>query len=160
GWDLSPRVSRFSIGPGETTEVPIELSFSAVELAGQKPFVADVIIRSGPVQEYLRAPSAITLTLDGIELDARPVIDRAGINVAIEAVVTNTSNETLDLVLHGATRGYPRQSASIAELAPGASTVRRLVYPNGMARLAGSSIFVGIEDPARNARFNKRIPIE
>ncbi|MEL6498855.1 MAG: hypothetical protein AAFQ31_10045 [Planctomycetota bacterium] len=160
GWDLSPRVSRFSIGPGETTDVPIELSFSAVELAGQKPFVADVIIRSGPVQDYLRAPSAITLTLDGIELDARAVIDRAGINVAIEAVVTNTSDEPLDLILHGATRGFPRQSASIAQLAPGASTVRRLVYPNGMARLAGSSIFVGIEDPARRARFNTRVPIE
>ncbi|MEO1718365.1 MAG: hypothetical protein AAFR76_14795, partial [Planctomycetota bacterium] len=160
GWDVSPRVSRFSIGPGETTEVPIELSFSAVELAGQKPFVADVIIRSGPVQDYLRAPSAITLTLDGIELDARAVVDRAGVNVAIEAVVTNTSNDPLDLILHGATRGFPRQSASIAQLAPGASTVRRLVYPNGMARLAGSSIFVGIEDPARNARYNKRVPIE
>ncbi|MEL7485072.1 MAG: hypothetical protein AAFN41_12070, partial [Planctomycetota bacterium] len=94
------------------------------------------------------------------ELDARAVVDRAGVNVAIEAVVTNTSAETLDLVLHGATRGYPRQSASIAELAPGASTVRRLVYPDGMARLAGSSIFVGIEDPARRARLNKQIPIE
>lgn len=160
GWDLSPRVSRFSIGPGETTQVPIELSFAAVELAGQKPFVADVVIRSGPVQQYLRAPSNLTLTLDGIELDARAVVDRAGVNVAIEAVITNTSTETLDLVLHGATQGYPRQSASIAELAPGASTVRRLVYPDGMTRLAGSAVFVGVEDPARRARLNKRVPIE
>ncbi len=160
GWDLSPRVSRFSIGPGETTQVPVELSFSSVELAGQKPFIADVVIRSGPVQQHLRAPSAITLTLDGIELDARAVVDRDGINVAIEAVVTNTSTDTLDLILHGATRGYPRQSASIAELAPGASTVRRLIYPDGMARLAGEAVYVGVEDPARRARYNKRITIE
>lgn len=160
GWDLSPRVSRFTIGPGETTEVPVNISFSAVELAGQKPFVVDVVIRSGPIQQYLRAPSAIVLTLDGIELDARAVVDRAGINVAIEAVVTNTSAEPLDLILHGATRGYPRQSASIAQLAPGASTVRRLVYPGGMQRLAGTDVFVGVEDPVRRARYNKRVPIE
>ncbi len=160
GWDIAPRVGRFSVGPGETTAVPIELSFSAVEPAGPRPFVVDIAIRSGPIQERLRAPSAIELTLDGVELDARVVIDRSGTRLALEAVITNTAAEPADLVLHAATRGYPRQSASITDLAPGASTVRRFVYPDGPRRLAGAEIYVGVEDTVRRGRLNKRVSID
>lgn len=160
GWDISPRVSRFSIGPGETTRVPIDLSFAAVELAGVRPFIVDVAVRSGPIQERLRAPSIMELTLDGIELDARSVVSREGNDIALEAIVTNIAAEPMDLILSTAARGYPRQSATITQLAPGASTVRRFIFPGGAQRLTGFDLYLGVEDPVRRGRFNRRIPVE
>ncbi|MEO1585181.1 MAG: hypothetical protein AAFR96_11515 [Planctomycetota bacterium] len=159
GWDISPRVARFSAGPGQTARVPIDLAFSPVELAGIKPFVVDVAIRSGPIQERLRAPSTIELLLDGIELDARHVVDPTGQNIAIEAVVTNTAAEPVDLTLHVAARGFPRQTSSITQLPPGAASVRRFMYPEGVERLTGARVFVGVEDPARRARLNKAVDV-
>ena len=158
GWDITPRVRRFNAGPGETIEIPIEISFSAVEASGRKPFVVDLALTSGPMLERVRASSTLDIRLDGIELDARVVIADSGSDAAIELIVTNTTGDTVDLNVHSAARGYPRQSASIVGLQNGASVVRRFMYPGAVSRLTGESIFVGVEDPMRRGRLNRVVP--
>lgn len=157
GWDITPRVRRFSVGPGETVEIPLSIEFSAVEPSGTKPFVVDLALSAGPVLDRVRALSTLEIVLDGIELDARIVEDDSGTDAALEAVVTNTTGEAVDLTIHASARGYPRQSASIVQLPNGASVVRRFMYPAGVTRLRGETIFVGVEDPLRRGRLNRTV---
>lgn len=160
GWDISPRVVRFSAGPGETVNIPIEIDFSTVEQTGQKQLVVDVLLSSGPVSERIRAASKFELALSGVELDVRSLVSPNGVDVAVEAVVTNTTLEPIDLDLGASARGYPRQGAPITQLAPGAAVVRRFVYPEGVRKLDGHSVFVSVDHLARNGKLNKRIVID
>ncbi|RNC82402.1 MAG: hypothetical protein ED559_11665 [Phycisphaera sp.] len=160
GWEISPRVIRFSAAPGETIEIPISIAFPAVEPAGQKQLVIDVLLSAGPTAERIRSASKFDVELEGIELDVRAIVASNGTDVAVEAVVTNTTLEPVDLDLSAAARGYPRQGAPIAQLAPGASVVRRFMYPGGMDRLKGGEIYVSVEDPLRLGRLNKSVAID
>ncbi len=160
GWVVSPRVIRFSAAPGEVIEIPISIEFAAVEQAGQKQLVIDVLLSSGPTGERIRSASKFDIELEGIELDVRAIVGANGKDIAIEAVVTNTSLETLDLDLSASARGYPRQGAPITQLVPGASVVRRFMYMDGANRLSGGAVFVGVDDPARLGRLNKSVKID
>ncbi|MEM1072332.1 MAG: hypothetical protein AAGB48_12010 [Planctomycetota bacterium] len=161
GWDISPRVKRFSAGPGQTIRVPVELSFARFEPSGPKPVIVDVILRSGPVQERIRASSTLDIRLDGVELVARIVRAESGsTDLALEALITNTTTNPLDLAVLSSAPGYPRQSAAVVQLAPGASTMRRFAYPAGSERLSGRVIYVGVDDPARQGRLNISVPVE
>ncbi|GAB5496389.1 MAG: hypothetical protein Phyf2KO_14690 [Phycisphaerales bacterium] len=160
GWEISPRVIRFSAAPGEAIEIPISIAFAAVEPAGQKQLVIDVLLSAGPTAERIRSASKFDVELEGIELDVRAIVSANGRDVAVEAVVTNTTLEPVDLDLSAAARGYPRQGAPIAQLVPGASVVRRFMYPGGMDRLKGGQIYVSVEDPLRLGRLNKSVRIE
>lgn len=159
GWEISPRVIRFSAGPGETIEIPIAIAFAAVEPAGQKQLVVDVLLSAGPTADRIRSASKFHVELQGIELDVRAIVAANGSSVALEAVVTNTTLEAVDLDLSAAARGYPRQGAPISQLMPGASVVRRFMYPGGMDRLNGAEVFVSVEDPVRSGRLNKSVKI-
>ena len=160
GWEISPRVLRFTAGPGETVQVPVDLNFSALEQSGLKRLVIDAQMSAGPISERVRATSKFSLELEGVELDVRAIVQPGGADVAVEAVITSTSDVPMDLNLSASVRGYTRQNSSIAQLAPGTSVVRRFLYPNGAARLAGKQIFVGIEDPVRRGRLNKQTKLE
>jgi len=160
GWDISPRVVRFSAGPGETIEIPIDIEFSTVEQTGQKQLVVDVLLSSGPVIERIRAASKFELALSGVELDIRSLVSPNGLDVAVEAVVTNSTLEPIDLDLGASARGFARQGAPITQLAPGAAVVRRFVYPDGVTKLKGQNVFVSVEQLSRNGRINKQILID
>lgn len=160
GWEISPRVRRFTIPPGQTVGIPIEFSFSTVEPSGRKPLVVDVALTSSRVARRLRAISTIEIDLDGIELDVRPRAQPAGIDAEVEVVVTNTSAEPVDLALTATARGYPKQSATVHAVPPGGSIVRRFIYPGGVERLRGESVFIGVEDPSRRGRLNKEARFE
>jgi hypothetical protein len=155
GWEISPRVRRFTIPPNQTIAIPIEFSFSTVEPSGRKPLVVDVALTASRDARRLRAISTIELALDGLELDVRPRAQPAGIDAEVEVVVTNTSAEPADLTLTATARGYPKQSATVHGVPPGGSVVRRFIYPGGVERLRGESVFVGLEDPSRRGRLNK-----
>ncbi len=160
GWNISPRVVRFSAGPGETVEIPIEIEFSSVEQTGQKQLVVDVLLSSGPVTERIRAASKFELALRGVELDIRSLVSPNGLDVAVEAVVTNSTLEPIDLDLGASARGFARQGAPITQLAPGAAVVRRFVYPDGVSKLRNQNVFVSVEQLSRNGRINKQIRID
>lgn len=160
GWEISPRVARFSAGPGETVELPIVIDFSTVEQTGQKQLVIDVLLSSGPVSERIRAASKFELALTGVELDIRAIVSPNGADIAVEAVVTNTTLDPVDLDLGASARSFARQGAPITQLAPGAAVVRRFVYPDGVRKLAGQNVFVSVDHPARNGRLNKQILID
>ncbi|MFI4873256.1 MAG: hypothetical protein ACIARQ_15700 [Phycisphaerales bacterium JB061] len=160
GWDISPRVVRFSAGPGESIEIPIAIEFSPVEQTGQKQLVVDVLLSAGPVAERIRAASKFEVSLPGIELDVRSLVSPNGQDVAVEAVVTNTTLDPVDLDLGASARGYARQGAPISQLAPGAAVVRRFVYPDGVNKLKGHHVYVSVDHLARNGKINKRIMID
>jgi len=160
GWVISPRVIRFTAAPGEIIEVPISIEFAAVEQAGQKQLIIDVLLSSGPTGERIRSASKFDIELEGVELDVRAIVSTNGRDIAIEAVVTNTTLEPLDLDLSASARGYPRQGSPITQLVPGASVVRRFMYADGVSRLSGGMIFVGVDDPARFGRLNKNVAID
>lgn len=160
GWDISPRVTRFSAGPGETIELPVAIDFSTVEQTGQKQLVVDVLLSSGPVTDRIRSASKFELALPGVELDVRSLVSPDGRDIAVEAVVTNSSLESIDLDLGASARGYARQGAPISQLAPGAAVVRRFVYPDGISKLSGHRVFVSVDHLARNGRLNKEILID
>lgn len=160
GWEIAPRVIRFSAAPGESIEIPVDIGFTAVEPAGQKQLVADVLLSAGPTGERIRAASKFSIELEGVELDVRAIISADGKSLAVEAVVTNTSTEPLDLDLSASARGFPRQGAPIAQLVPGASVVRRFMYQGGVTRLSGGEIYVSVEDPMRSGRLNKSVKID
>ncbi|MEM7628980.1 MAG: hypothetical protein AAF356_06110 [Planctomycetota bacterium] len=136
-WDITPRLAPFSAMPGETVRVPLSLAFASGEESGQRELVVDIDAQGGLIEGLVRRSATFELGLPEATLDAaislRAFDERANADRPLDAVitaeVTNRSGVTLaaDVVL--ISPGFPRQKATIPELAPGETVIRRFVIP-------------------------------
>ena len=163
GWRITPRVSAFSAGPGETITLPVTIAFSPVEEAGVKDFIAEVELEGGRGRLRMRAPLEIGLDSIRLDLSYRFGPDPAGPDVIVEAMVGNNGTAPVTFEVGAfapADAGYPRNRASVSGLRPGDTAVRRFGFPGGTAALRGKRITVGVTDIETGARINRSITIE
>lgn len=154
-WTFTPRVSRFSVAARRSASLPVRVSFSPVEEAGVRDLVADVDLIAPGLQRRLRVVSTFEVGLENIELDVKYYPVAGTPDAVLEAVVTNTGETPRSLRLVANAPGFPRLRASIDELAPGVSVVRRFRLELAESRLDGDRIFVGAIDRDRGARLNR-----
>lgn len=161
-WRISPRNVPFSIGPGQTVKIPIMASFSAMEEAGPKPFIAEAAIASESRYGPIRLHTNLELRLDAIELDlsSRRAPSASGPDLIVEAQATNRTSSPVTLDLSAFAAGYPRAKAAVADLAPGATITRRFFFPGAAEKLKGQRITVGAQNTDTQARINRSIPVE
>jgi hypothetical protein len=161
-WRINPRSTTFSAGPGQQARIPLGISFSTVEEAGPRSFIAEIEL-AGP-RDYtpIRLKTALEITFDQLSLDLsyRFAPSPSGPDLVVEAQVTNNAEAPVTLELSGFAPDYPRAKASISDLATGQSATRRFVFPAGAAKLKHRSITVGVQDTQSLARVNKSITIE
>ena len=158
-WRISPRVSAFTLQPGEAAEMPISIEFSPVEEDGVRRMVLDVDLASGPHTRRVRVFTTFEIGLEGILLDSRHYLDGDG-GLRVDAMVTNTGDRSRVLDVMCNLPGQPRSRASIDELAPGTTVVRRFRFPAASIPDSDRAMRLVITDSETGARLNRTIEIE
>jgi hypothetical protein len=161
-WEFMPRTQNFTIPPGETLRMPVRLTFPRGELAGEKRIVADVEFNGERVYA-VRLETPIELGLPGVQFQAhwrlaQGVTDGRTDLVVYEQVV-NVGKEPLSLEAFAAAPGYHHKRKPIVELPPGQSAVRIFHFPDGVSRLRGQTIRVGVSESQGPGRLNREIVI-
>ncbi len=158
GWRIAPREQSFAMDPGQSVSLPVSVSFSDVEEAGPRPFVAEVELSAGKDYPPVRLRGTIEVTLANLHLEVSQ--RSAGRDVVVEAQVTNHGREAATLSLGVFAPGQPRQHASVSDLQPGATTTRRFVFPNAGGALRGQRVSVGVQQVEHAGRLNKSVVVE
>jgi hypothetical protein len=161
-WRITPRVSTFSIAPGQTVRIPLNIAFSVAEEAGPKPFIAEITFSADHDYPPVRLRTMFEIRMESLQLDLsyRFSPTATGPDLIVEAQATNRGKNTTTLELAAFAPGLPRAKASIADLAPGATALRRFSFPGAAAKLRGQKISVGMQDAETQARINRSIDIE
>jgi hypothetical protein len=159
-WRVLPRVLEFAIPPGQSAQLPLRLAFSAMEEHGPREVLAEVEL-VGMKLPVLRLHSPLEIHLEGLELDLsqRLVFADDDVDVLVEAIITNRSASTATLEVTAFAAGYPRARASISDLPPGASVLRRFSFQRA-AGLHNGLIAVTVHNAETGARINRSIRIE
>lgn len=160
-WKILPRTVPFAIEPGAVVRLPVSITFSAVEEAGIKDLIAVADVFADRDYKDLRLRTPLEVGHESLQLDLvwRTVQGRGGREVLVEAHVTNKSDTPATLEVGAFAPGSPRARASISDLPPGSSVVRRFPFPNAES-LRGHRISVSIEDIDTNARLTRSVLIE
>lgn len=160
-WKITPRSLPFSIDPGGTARLPISIAFSAVEEAGLKDFVAHMDLIADRDYRGLRLSTPLEVGHEALQLDLfyRYADGPAGREIIIEAQATNKAPHPVTLEVTCFAPGAARRKASISDLAPGATAVRRFPFPNA-ERFRGQRITIGIEDIDSTARLTRSVLVE
>ncbi len=159
-WRISPRSSTFSIAPGETARIPITMSFSPVEEAGLKPFLAEVELAADRDYGVFRLNSTFEVRLDTIQMDLSYRILPGTQDLVVEAHITNKGTAPATFELSAFAPGLPRSRASIADLPPSDTATRRFAFPGAATKLRGERVVVGAQDAETQSRITRSIPIE
>ncbi len=154
-WKITPRSSTFSIGPGQTARIPLTMSFSPVEEAGPKPFLAEVELAADRDYGAFRIASTFEVRLDEIQLDLSYRTLPGTQDLVVEAHATNRGKTPATIELSAFAEGFPRARASIADLPAGDTATRRFAFPGAARRLRGGRVNVGAQDADPPARVNR-----
>lgn len=161
-WSITPRTSAFSIGPGQTVRLPLTIAFSPVEESGPKAVVAEVEFAADRAYGPIRLHSSLDVRMKNLELELayRMSPGDAGPDVVVEAHATNLGTQPTTLEMTAFAPGPSRAKASIAELAPGETAIRRFSFPGAAAQFRGQRIVVSMQDADTKVRINRSIGIE
>jgi hypothetical protein len=156
-WRIAPRTSLFSIDPGASARLPISVGFSSHEEAGPKRFVLGVDLEAEQNYGLVQVERTVPFGLTNLSIDLSQVAASGGL-IAIEAVITNTSDRTLSLELTALAPGTPRSKASIGNLPPGKQASRRFSFT--ARNIATPEVLVSVEDKEEGSRLNKSVKLE
>lgn len=164
-WKIAPRAMRFAIGAGDTVRLPISISFSPLEEAGPKDFIAEVQLESGRATGTLRLRAPLEIGLDTIRLDVayRFGPTPTGPDLLVEAIIGNQSAAPSTFEVSAFPppgSGLARAKASVSDLPAGESTIRRFSFRGAAAALRGQRITIGVQDITTDARINRSVVIE
>jgi hypothetical protein len=153
-WRITPRSMSFALAPGEERRLPISVAFQASEESGEKEFVLAVELAAEQNYGLVEVRRTMELGLKSYKIDlvsARVVAQ----DVVIEGVVSNTSDQVLNLELTALAPGQPRSRITVTNLAPGQQAVRRFLYEGVAGALAGQRVLLSVVDPEARTRLNK-----
>ncbi|MCC6580925.1 MAG: hypothetical protein IT440_10830 [Phycisphaeraceae bacterium] len=147
-WHISPQRVFFSIAAGQEYEIPVELSFPASEVAGEKELVAELEFSS--VRRYnVRFTTPMELGLKDIRFDANLSVegkDADTEDVIVTQLVTNHGMSPVSLYAFANLQGFPRQERIISNLKAGQSILRRFRFPNAKAQALQQPIRAGLRE--------------
>lgn len=162
-WRITPRTQPFIIEPLATAELPMLVTLSDVEESGARPVIVELDLSAGREYPPMRVRSSVEVALEGLHLDVNYRLASGGKDLIVEASVTNRGTEMTTLNLQAFAPGRARQRASITDLLPGTTTVRRLVFPNA-DNLRGQRVTVSVQGTGDGAagrgRLNRSVTIE
>ncbi len=161
-WEFMPRTQTFTIPPGQTQRLPVRLSFPRGELAGEKRLVADVNF-NGERAYSIRLESPIEVGLPGVDFQAhwriaQSVTDGRA-DLVVYEYVTNTGSQILSLEAFAVAPEYHHKRKPIVDLPPGQSAVRIFHFPDGVQKLRGITLRVGVTETEGPGRLNREITI-
>lgn len=161
-WSVTPRAGSIQISPGQEGRIPITVVPSAVEEAGQKEFVLDAQVSADRPYGWIRMVANAELGLPGIRADvnASPSPGPSGPDILADVLIANTGTEPLTLEVAAFAPGFPRQRAAVNSVPPGASVVRRFVFPRSLAKLRGERIIISVIDTSTGGRLNTGVSID
>lgn len=161
-WQIQPRVMRFSLGPGQSTSLPLAMAFSSMEEAGPKSLELQLDLEAEPRYTGLRVSVPFELGLEGLTLQVwyRLVPTAAEPDVEVHARVSNTGDQPAAVELRVFAPGLARAHSFISDLAPGARADRRFVFPQAAAQLRGQRVVVSVAPVGSGARLNRSVVID
>ncbi len=163
-WRFSPTAPiPFSILPGGKTRLPVTFSFSPAEESGPAKIGAIVRFSSGLAGQGgpLSLTAPVTIGLPDLDLSASLVLSPtlSGPDVVVSVNVNNTGAQSRTLVLDAVGFGEATQSQPVSNLLPGEMIVRRFVFRDAAARLAGRRIRVSVSDAEGPERLNRFVVV-
>ncbi len=161
-WDIQPRVHHFSLAPGQTVKIPVEVSFPITETAGAKRVVARFEFTAGSQHYDVDISAPVKLGLANVDFDATVeliVNPETGLkeDVVVTQMITNKSDEILSLYTFATLRGTPRQERIVAQLTPGQLVVRRFLFRGGGDMLKEHGVRVGVRESVGPAVLNMEL---
>lgn len=155
-WRVSPRHARIAIAPNQTDRIPFTISLGPGEETGPKQFTIRLELSTGVDYPPIEVQRIATVGHNTLRLDLSASIQPDN-TLVVEAALTNTGKQELDLNLVAFAPGRPRSPASISRLPAGNQAVRRFVFPNAAAQLKGQRIIVGATVPETGIYLNSSI---
>jgi hypothetical protein len=161
-WRILPRVMPFSLEPDEVAQLPITISFSPFEESGPREFVFDFELVTEDEYGLIRLARHFEIGVPELRMQTtyRLGPEPDGPHIFVDVDVINTGPEQVSFRLSSQAPGYPRESASVAHLAPGRSSRRTFVLPNGAQALKGSRVATSLAIPEDGTRLNQSMLIE
>lgn len=161
-WSVTPRAGSIQIAPGQEGRIPITVVPSIVEEAGQKEFVLDAQVSADRPYGWIRMVANAELGLPGIRVDvnASPSPGPSGPDIVADVLIANTGTEPLTLEVAAFAPGFPRQRSAVNSVPPGASVVRRFVFPKSLAKLRNERIIISVIDTSTGGRLNTGVSID
>ncbi len=156
GWRIMPRSQRFSIPPGEQTQLPIEVVLGRNMLAGPARVEAQVQLTAD--RDYrLVISTDLEVGLKNVEFASGWRV--AGDDLIVSLAVTNTGAEPLYLQAYVSAPGISQHRRPFATLDAGQTAVRTFRLEGGANILAGSRIHLGVTERGGSARLNRVLDI-
>ena len=158
-WTITPRIQHYSVGPGQTVELPVRIQFPVSEVAGDKKLRARFEFDSTEHYEVIMATS-LEMGLTDIELDASltlvPGVSSGQEDAVVTQMVTNKGEATRSLNVFAIMPGHPRQERMIVGIEPGQTVVRRFRFTAAAADVIRSTIIrVGLRELSGPAVLNQ-----
>lgn len=162
-WDITPRVSTFSIAGGETERIPVQVSFALNEEAGTRDITADVQLTADHLYPLLRVPLSVEVGLESVTMqpNVRIIAGTGGpsSDVEVTLLVTNSSDRPQTFEAYALAPGHRGQQAPISALDPGQSSVRRFVFEGAASGMRGKTIRVGLKEQNGSGRLNRTVVV-
>ena len=159
-WSISPRKLTFTLAPGRTRTLAIDIEFDTNQEAGPAQLVLDLEISAGRNYHVTHA-LPFKVGLPGLEQAITyRFVRRNGRNaLVVEARYRNIGSASRTLAIAARAPGLSRQNATIGNLLPGQETARQFVFENAGA-LSGRTIYIFAIDTETNARINSSVTIK
>lgn len=157
-WRVSPRHARIAVAPHQTERIPFTISLGPGEETGPKQLTVRLELSTGVDYPPIEVKRFATVGHDTLRLDLSSLIQPDD-TLVVEAAITNTGKQELDLNLVAFAPGRPRSPASISRLPAGNQAVRRFVFPKSASQLKGQRIIVGATVPETGIYLNSSIVV-
>lgn len=156
-WRITPRTFGFALAPGESTGLPMSVSFGTAEEVGTKPFVFNVELAAGHSYEPFRVSARMELGLRDISFSVTAT--PRGNDVVLEATISNQSRSPLTLVMTAFPPEMPRQLVDVGEVMPGNQVIHRFTLRGLYPGQKGQRIPVSIADSEAGIRISRSVVI-
>ncbi len=160
-WSFRPRLMSVQIEPGDSLSIPIEMVVALAAESGPQMMVLDADIQTDRFYKDVRLRTRFEVGLDYLDVSVTPQVGpgKDGPDVVLDVRVTNKGNQVVTLQIHASAPGLPRSKASIGELVPGATVVRKLRFPGGADIMRHRRVMVSVTDIDINGRVNTAVVI-
>lgn len=157
-WRVFPRHARIAIPPFQSARFPFTISLGPSEETGPKQLTIRLELSTGVDYPPIEVKRFATVGHNTLRMDLTSSIQDPD-TLVIDAAITNTGTQELDLNLVAFAPGRPRSPASISRLPAGNQAIRRFVFPHSAAQLSGQRIIVGATVPETGIYLNSSVLI-
>jgi hypothetical protein len=143
GWTITPRVDKFSIGPGATWVTKLNITFPYNASAGLKKLNVSMKLDAREGAE-LEIPAFFYLELAGVAFDLLQTVAGDG-SLEIQQVITNNTDKSMSFYCFVHLPDQATQTRMLVDLKPGATAVKVFRF-NKAAGLRGKTMRAGLRE--------------